>query len=459
MPATAGLGSAAASSEASSGPTTPVSQSSTPERSKKLLLERSPVDRLVDAGFNRGEAERTLKFTSGDVAVAQGMLEKLRKSQFKRSAASAANMRSPSLADQRAQLRSTTPKKTWQPPNKAEVEQSATSWSMSLRATQRDEMPTSAPSCAPPDAPSHQSLVAPAPAPPKATTAAVPPLAFPNTGSDSSSNSPPIVGSLTPGASTAPSRASACASTGASTGTAVLAKGLAASATPSSPPPSAPRSAGGASGIASKRLVHGASTDRPDAHAVASNRHGYRHAPTGAAADLALNKQLTVRIGTWTLGHHHLDSPRSTPLGTPKRHGGMFTCDLNELVSPLPTGRSSPPPSSRSASRAVSRSASFEKRTSRTSAASRSVSPPKAQPVGHANDENDEREGDDGEPPLNALGLDFSTLVQPLAAVEAELAVVEEFLTPRGQTPIKKGGARSKAAFFEQWQNAALDWY
>ena len=152
--------------------TSPSSASSTPERSKKMLSQPSPVDRLVAAGFNRAEAERTLRFTSGDVDVARGMLEKLRKSQFKRSAT--ANF-APSLADQRAQLRST-PSKTWQPPKKVEVEQGPESWSMSLRPTRRDdEVPTSAPSLAPPEAPLEKRLVAPGPSPPKTTSAEVPP--------------------------------------------------------------------------------------------------------------------------------------------------------------------------------------------------------------------------------------------------------------------------------------------
>ena len=84
--------------------------------------------------------------------------------------------------------------------------------------------------------------------------------------------------------------------------------------------------------------------------------------------------------------------------------------------------------------------------------------------MGEANFESDDREGNrddpedyDDEPQPNAIGLDLSTLVQPLAIVEDELGVVEDFLTPRRETPIKKGGAKSKAAFFEQWQTAALE--
>ena len=43
-----------------------------------------------------------------------------------------------------------------------------------------------------------------------------------------------------------------------------------------------------------------------------------------------------------------------------------------------------------------------------------------------------------------------SAAVRPLPSVEAAGGVSEAFLTPRGGTPIKRGGARSKAAFFEQ---------
>ena len=41
--------------------------------------------------------------------------------------------------------------------------------------------------------------------------------------------------------------------------------------------------------------------------------------------------------------------------------------------------------------------------------------------------------------------------IAPLAAVEIELGATEEILTPRGETPIKRGGALAKAAFFEQF--------
>lgn len=46
-----------------------------------------------------------------------------------------------------------------------------------------------------------------------------------------------------------------------------------------------------------------------------------------------------LRIGTWTLGHNALDSPRSKPAAPA---GGLFVCDMR-LASPQHSGRRSPP--------------------------------------------------------------------------------------------------------------------
>ena len=63
-----------------------------------------------------------------------------------------------------------------------------------------------------------------------------------------------------------------------------------------------------------------------------------------------------------------------------------------------------------------------------------------------------------GSPSLRTLS-GLHALIKPLKTVEQSLGVGvdcdSDYLTPRGETPITKGGAMAKAAFFEQFAELA----